>query len=244
MEDSATAAKTIGTKVLRPRQQVEEQIKSAILSGALRGGERLPSELELAQQFGVSRTTVREALRSLAAQSLIVKTPGARGGSFVRSIDLSSLRNALGDSVHNLLALGSIRFEEVALVRQHLEVPAVRLAAKHRSEEDLKELENVLDMQKSISVDDPRVPALDERFHGVIARASGNQVLASFVSALHLETEPVHYLDLSPEVGRTTVRQHQRIVRAIADQDPEAGEAAIIEHLTYLREHLLAYQQR
>jgi DNA-binding FadR family transcriptional regulator len=244
VEEPATTAKTIGTRVLRPRQQVEDQIKGAILSGTLRSGERLPGELELAQQFGVSRTTVREALRSLAAQNLIVKTPGAGGGSFVRSIDLSSLRSALMDSVHNLLALGSIGFEEVALVRQHLEVPAVRLAALHRSDEDLRELQEVLDMQKSISVDDERVPALDERFHGVIARASGNRVLASFVSALHLETEPVHYLDLSPEVGRTTVRQHQRILRAIADRDPDEGEAAIIDHLTYLREHLLAYQRR
>lgn len=244
MEQSATTPKPFGKKVLRPRQQVEDQIKAAILSGTLRGGERLPGEVDLAQQFGVSRATVREALGSLAAQNLIVKTPGAGGGSFVRRIDLSSLSSALVDSVHNLLALGSIAFEEVALVRQHLEVPAVRLAALNRTGEDLEELQEVLDMQKSISVEDPSVPALDERFHGVIARASGNRVLAAFVSALHLETEPVHYLDLSPEVGRTTVRQHQRIVRAIADQDPEEGEAAIIEHLTYLREHLLAHQQR
>lgn len=239
----AKSAKTIGTKVLRPRQQVEDQIKAAILSGALRGGDRLPGEVELARQFEVSRTTVREALRSLSTQNLIVKTPGAGGGSFVRSADHSSLRSTLVDSVHNLLALGSIAFEEVAIVRQHLEVPAVRLAAVNRTEEDLQELHEILDLQKSISVDDRSVPALDERFHGAIARASGNRVLASFVSALHIETEPVHYLDLSPEVGRTTVRQHQQIVRAIANQDPDAGEQAMIEHLTYLREHLLVYHQ-
>jgi GntR family transcriptional repressor for pyruvate dehydrogenase complex len=242
--ESAGTTRTIGKKVLRPRQQVEDQIKAAILSGALRGGDRLPGEVELARQFEVSRTTVREALRSLATQDLIATTPGAGGGSFVRSIDSSSLRNVVVDSVHNLLALGSIEFEEVAIVRQHLEVPAVRLAAVHRTADDVRELQGIVDLQKSISVDDPRVPALDEQFHGAVARASGNRVLASFVSALHLETEPVHYLDLSPEVGRTTVRQHQRIVRAIDDQDADAGQDAMIEHLTYLREHLLAYRQR
>jgi GntR family transcriptional regulator, transcriptional repressor for pyruvate dehydrogenase complex len=241
---AAPSTKAIGTKVLRPRQQVEEQIKAAILSGTLRSGERLPAEAELARQFEVSRTTVREALRSLSTQNLITKVPGAGGGSFVRSIDHQSLRTVLVDSVHNLLALGSIEFEEVALVRQHLEVPAVRLAAVHRSDEDLETLREIVGLQRSISVDDPRVPALDEQFHGAVARASGNRVLASFVSALHIETEPVHYLDLSPEVGRTTVRQHQRIVRAIADRDPDAGEAAIVEHLTYLREHMLAFRQR
>lgn len=244
MTEPGATARTIGTKVLRPRQQVEDQIKAAILSGALGPGDRLPGEVELARQFEVSRTTVREALRSLSAQDLITKTPGAGGGSFVRTIDHASLRRALGDSVHALLALGGIEFEELAIVRQHLEVPAVRLAAVNRTAEDLAELREIVDLQKSISVDDPRVPALDERFHGAIARASGNRVLASFVSALHRQTEPVHYLDLSSEVGRTTVRQHQRIVRAIAAQDPDAGETAIIEHLTYLREHLLAYRRR
>lgn len=241
MEDSVKVAKAIGSKVLRPRQQVEDQIKAAILSGSLRSGEKLPGELELAQQFGVSRTTVREALRSLATQGLIEKTPGAGGGSFVRSADHSSLRSVVADSVHTLLTLGSIEFEEVAVVRQHLEVPSVRLAATHRTKEDLDELRGIVDLQKSISVQDPRVPTLDEQFHGTIARASGNRVLASFVSALHVQTEPVHYLDLSPEVGRTTVRQHQRIVQAIEDKDPDACAAAMTEHLTYLRKHILAY---
>ncbi|WP_219414232.1 FadR/GntR family transcriptional regulator [Pseudonocardia nigra] len=242
--ESVETPRAIGKKVLRPRQQVEDQIKAAILSGALHPGDRLPGEVELARQFAVSRTTVREALRSLSTQNLITKTPGAGGGSFVRSVDQSALRSALVDSVHNLLALGTIEFEEVAIVRQHLEVPAVRLAAVNRTTEDMAELREIVALQRSISVDDPRVPALDEQFHGAIARASGNRVLASFVSALHTETEPVHYLDLSPEVGRTTVRQHQRIVRAITEEDPAAGEEAMIEHLTYLREHLLAYQQR
>jgi GntR family transcriptional regulator, transcriptional repressor for pyruvate dehydrogenase complex len=244
VDHSVTAAKVIGTKVLRPRQQVEEQIKAAILSGTLRAGDRLPGELELAHQFGVSRTTVREALRSLATKGLIEKTPGAGGGSFVRRADQTSLRSVVADSVHFLLTLGSIEFEEVAVVRQHLEVPSVRLAAAHRTEDDLTELRRILDLQKSISVEDPRVPTLDEQFHGTIARASGNRVLASFVSALHVQTEPVHYLDLSPEVGRTAVRQHQQIVQAIADKDPDAGADAMTEHLTYLREHLLAYYSK
>lgn len=247
MAKTAKTAKTvrlIGSKVLRPRQQVEDQVRAAILSGSLGPGERLPGEIELAQQFGVSRATVREALRSLATQDLIEKTPGAGGGSFVRSSDASSLRVVLANSMHNLLALGSIGFEEVAIVRQHLEVPSVRLAATNRTEDDLAELYEILDLQKSISVEDPRVAGLDERFHVTIARASGNRVLASFVSALHTQTEPVHYLDLSPEVGRTTVLQHQQIVQAIADQDSHAGATAMIEHLTYLREHLLAYYRQ
>lgn len=225
-------------QVLRPREQVEEQIRSAILSGELRSGDRLPNEATLAQQFSVSRTTVREALRALSTQNLIYKVPGAGGGTFVRSVDHQSLGVVLQESMHNLLQLGGIAFAEVAIVRQHLEVPSVRLAALHRTEEDLANLRRIVDAERVASVNDPSVPDLDAQFHGTIARASGNRVLAAFVHALHRETEPVHYLDLSPEVGRTTVRQHQKIMKAIVEQDPNAAERAIIEHLTYLREHI------
>lgn len=211
-----------------------------ILSGELETVDLLPPETELARQFNVSRTTVREALRSLTTQRMINKVPGSRGGNFVQRIDYNSLGSAVIDSVHNLLAIGSIDFTEVAEVRQHLEVPAVRLAAANRSDEDLERLRDIVRRQKAASVDDPEVPKLDEQFHTLIAQASGNRVLASFVSALHHETEPVHYLDLSPEVGRATVRQHKAIVDAIDKQDSAAAEVAIIKHLTYLRKHLAA----
>jgi DNA-binding FadR family transcriptional regulator len=229
----------IGQKVLRPREQVEDRIRKTILSGELRSGDMLPPEAELARQFDVSRTTLREALRVLATQGLIYKIPGSRGGNFVQSVDHHSLGTVVIDSVHNLLALGSIDVHEVAEARQYLEIPAVRLAAVHRTEEDLELLRDIVRRQKLASVDDPEVPELDERFHSLIAHASGNRVVASFVAALHHETEPVHYLDLSPEVGRETVRQHQAIVDGIAAQDPDAAEAAIVAHLTYLRKHVV-----
>jgi len=235
--------KMIGKTVLRPRQQVEETIKQAILSGELKSGEMLPPETELARQFNVSRTTLREALRALSTQSLINKVPGARGGNFVQSVDYRSLGTVVIESVDNLLALGSIEFDEVAEVRRQLEVPSVRLAAVNRTAEQIERLLAIVEQQKAASVDDPEIPELDRKFHGLIARASGNRVLASFVAALHHATEPVHYLDLSPEVGRETVKQHQRIVRAIEQQDPDAGEAGIIEHLDYLRTHIAAHRR-
>ncbi|OZD69017.1 GntR family transcriptional regulator [Rhodococcoides fascians] len=236
---SAKQPKMIGRRVMRPREQVEELVRSAILTSDLRPGERLPSETELARQFDVSRTTVREALRSLTSEGLIRKIPGAGGGSFVQSVDYESLGVLLQGSVHNLLRMGGLDFEEVALVRQYLEVPAGRLAAVHRSAEDINELEAVLAAQKRASVDDPAVPDLDAQFHAAIAKASGNRALASLVHALHRETEPVHYLDLSPEVGRQTVKQHVAILKAIKTQDESAAEIAIVKHLTYLRGHIL-----
>lgn len=233
------APKIIGQRVLRPRGQVEEEIRSAIFSGRVASGEKLPSESELARQFEVSRTTVREALRALVSQGLIVKTPGIKGGSFVQSVDHRSLAALLQESLHHRLLLGSLRAEEVAMVRQYLEVPAARLAAEYRTDEDLATMRAIVERQKTSTIEDPEVPELDAQFHAQVAAASGNRVLAAFVHALHRETEPVHYLDLSPEVGGTTVRQHQAIVKAIAARDADAAELAIIEHLSYLRAHVL-----
>jgi DNA-binding FadR family transcriptional regulator len=231
----------LGQKVLRPRQQVEEALRKAVLDGQLKTGERLPAETELARQFSVSRPTIREALSALETQGLIRKVPGAGGGSFVQAVDHRALGQVMQESMHNLLRLGSVDVDEVAMVRQYLEVPSVMLAALNRSDEDLKELRGILEEQKHRTVDDPMISELDAQFHITIARMSGNRILASLVYALHRESEPVAYLDLSPELGRDTFAQHQRIVKAIVDQDVETGEKAITEHLTYLRGHLKRY---
>ncbi|WP_205620854.1 FadR/GntR family transcriptional regulator [Intrasporangium chromatireducens] len=214
---------------------MEDALRKAVLDGQLRTGDRLPAETELARQFSVSRPTIREALSALESQGLIRKVPGAGGGSFVQAVDHTALGQVVQESMHNLLRLGSISFDEVAIVRQYLEVPAATLAATNRTDEDLEELQELLAEQKRRTVDDPMVAELDAQFHISIARMSGNRILAALVYALHRESEPVSYLDLSPEVGRDTFAQHRHIVAAIAEQDPGAAEAAITEHLTYLR---------
>jgi DNA-binding FadR family transcriptional regulator len=179
-------------------------------------------------------------LSVLGNEGLIRKVPGGGGGSFVQPVDHYSLGEVLRESMHNLLKLGTVSFEEVAMVRQYLEVPSAVLAAANRTDADVAELRNIVRQEKTRTVDDPSVPELDAQFHTAIARVSGNRVLASLVYALHRETEPVSYLDLSPEVGRKTVAQHQKIINAIIDMDSAAAEASIIAHLTYLRKHIKA----
>ncbi|NGP07797.1 FadR family transcriptional regulator [Rhodococcus sp. 14C212] len=228
----------LGQKVLRPRQQVEDALRKAVLDGQLRTGDRLPSETELARQFSVSRPTIREALSALESQGLIRKVPGAGGGSFVQAVDHTALGELVQESMHNLLRLGGVDIDEIAMVRQYLEVPSAKLAAQNRTEQDLEDLHVLLTEQKNRTVDDPMIAELDAQFHITIARMSGNRILASLVYALHRESEPVGYLDLSPDLGRDTFAQHQRIVKAIADQDPDAAEHAITEHLAYLRAHI------
>jgi len=224
--------------VLRPREQVEHHIRTAILDGTLQGGQRLPSEASLAQDFGVSRTTVREALRSLSAGGFIRKVPGAGGGSFVMDIDPGAFEGSLADSMHNLLRLGRVEVSQVTAVRSYLEVPATRLAALHRTQEDLAELESLLDQAKRMSHDDPRVPGLDASFHSAVAAASHNPILGSFVGALHTVTQPVQFVEVSAAFGREAFDQHRRIVTAIADGDAIRAEEAIVEHLDYVERHM------
>jgi GntR family transcriptional repressor for pyruvate dehydrogenase complex len=219
-----------------PRKEVEAQLREAIVSGAVAAGDKLPSEPELARMFSVSRSTVREALRSLAVAGMIKRIPGSGGGTFVQSIGVEQLAETLVEAVDLLMALGGVDDREIVDVRQMLEVPACRLAAVNRGEADIEEMRAVVEAEKQASVDDPAVPELDLRFHTAVARASDNRVLAALVQALHRCAHPVEHLDLRPEVGRATVRQHLDLLRAIKEQDPDAAETAIGRHLSYLRE--------
>lgn len=220
--------------VRRPREQVEAQLREAILSGTFKSGDRLPSEMELAESFGVSRTTIRDALGGISSAGLITRTPGAGGGSFVRVVDHESLGLALGESIENTLKFGNIDFEEINNVRRLLEIPSARSAALNRSEHDIEKLRGVIDRQKEITVDNPESPMVDSAFHTAIAEASKNRVLASLVFALHSVIRQVLFLDMSPEVASATVRQHIDIARGIINGDAEEAAQAMERHLDYL----------
>jgi DNA-binding FadR family transcriptional regulator len=222
------------TRVQRPREQIEAQIREAILSGVFGQGDKLPSETALAEQFGVSRTTIREALRSLASARLIHKLPGVGGGSFVQTVDHHSLSSALADSLENIVRLGSITSAEVHELRRLLELPAAGLAATHRTEAQLATLRAVLDREKHATVVDPHVSDLDISFHSAIGEASGNRALAAFVGALHRVARPVDHMALSVDAGKATVRQHRALIKAISDQDAAAAMHAMANHLDYV----------
>jgi GntR family transcriptional repressor for pyruvate dehydrogenase complex len=222
------------TPVRRLRQQVEVQLREAIASRRLTEGDKLPSEAELAEMFSVSRSTVREALRSLDTAGLISKVPGASGGSFVRSMDYAAFGDQIAESMGMLLELGNADNEEVVVTRGMLEVPSSRLASEHRNDEDLAELRDILDRQRAAKVHDPEVPELDIDFHSTIARASGNRVLAALVYGLHRSTRPVAQMRLNEEQGHATVKQHIALYKAIEAGDADGAEAAIKIHLAYL----------
>ena len=221
-------------QVTRPRAQVEQQIRDAIMSGQFAQGDKLPPETELAEQFGVSRPTVREALGSLVSAGLIRKIPGVAGGSFVNTVTADSLSETLGESVDTILRLGALDIAEITLVRRVLEVPAASLAAGNRSAEHLRRMRGVVDRQRSTTIDDPLVPSYDLEFHATVGEASGNRLLGAFVRALHATTYPARYLEITSEVARNGVKQHIAILAAIEAGRPEDAAAAMEAHLDYV----------
>ncbi|UUU19744.1 FadR family transcriptional regulator [Streptomyces europaeiscabiei] len=231
---SGAAEKFRARQVTRPRDQVEQQIREAILEGRFAQGEKLPPETELAKQFGVSRPTVREALGALVSGGLIRKIPGMAGGSFVNTVTPDSLSRMLSESVDTILRLGALDMLELTDVRRVLEVPAARLAARHRSEEQVGELRSIVERQRTTTIDDPGIPGYDLAFHTTIGQASGNRLLAAFIAAVHDATHPAQYLDVTAEVGKRTVKQHMVILAAIETGDEDAAAEAMQSHLDYV----------
>lgn len=220
--------------VRRARGQVETQLREAILSGEFQEGEKLPAETELAERFAVSRTTTREALRTLAARGLITKTPGAGGGSFVSRVDHKALGLAVEESIEATLRFGNLDYAEINRVRRMLEVPSVRQAALMRTDADVEVLKENIEHQKNKEVTDTEAAYLDTTLHSAIAEASKNRLLASFVSALHKMLRQSLFLDLSAQDRSMFVGQHLDIVKAIIAGNELAAMDAMEAHLDHL----------
>lgn len=225
------------TPVQRPRQQVEEQIRRAILSGSIKEGQRIPSENALAESFNVSRATVREALRSLSEGGFLVKGPGTTSGLYAQKVDHNALSRVLSERLANVLDVGSVTPDEVSVFRDLLEVPSARLAAMNRTAENVANLRDIIDAERAVTFDDPSVPTLNARFHTEVGIASGNRVLSAFVAALHRTTQPLAFVNTDEDLGREAVAHHIRIFRAIDAQDVAEAGAAMHGHLDYLAAH-------
>jgi DNA-binding FadR family transcriptional regulator len=204
----------------------------------MRDGQKLPSELRLAEMFQVSRATVREALRSLAESGLISTTPGANGGSFVTFFDHHRLAELVSARLTSTLEVGSITFEEVTAFRGLLEAPAARLAAQNRTDEHVARLRESVERAKQLHVNSRETYKLNDGFHRIVADAAGNRLLATFVEALLTVMEPVDRSITPVEGTDSDVRSaHHEIAEAIAAGDADEAERLTRAHLDALQEY-------
>jgi GntR family transcriptional regulator, transcriptional repressor for pyruvate dehydrogenase complex len=223
-----------GSTVRPPAYQIlADELREEITSGRLRPGERLPPEPELCVRSGVSRSTVREALRLLASQHLIVTTRGVTGGSFVAHPDAEQLSEALSTGLTLLSNSAEVGLADLLELRLALEVPAVGLAAQRRTDANLIEMRGAMF--------DPDLDELDTMlaahaaFHAAIASATGNPLF-------ELVTRPLYHVTYGEEIvenlpgdywARIDV-DHRELLSCVKAGDAEAAMTAGRRHLDYI----------
>ncbi len=221
-------------------RQIADKIREAIISGDLKADERLPTEDELASRFQVSRPTIREALKRLAAQNLVRSRRGPAGGTFVNRPSRQDLCEGLVSAMTLLAGMGEFGLDEISQARLELERISVRLAVEHHRPEQLELLRRELQLQLDGDLSHEDFCASDVRFHRAIVDMGGNGVL-SLVSSVVLESfQPVaNLVSFRFRERERIVDQHQRLLQAIADRDAVRAVAVIEEQVEYLRQQQL-----
>jgi GntR family transcriptional repressor for pyruvate dehydrogenase complex len=215
-------------------QLLAEDLREQITSGQLRPGERLPTEPELCLRSGVSRSTVREALRLLASQHLIVTTRGVTGGSYVAKPDAATLAESLSRGVNLLVSATPVGIAELLEVRELVEVPAAGLAARRRTDADLAALGKAL--FDPVRDDTPAKVAAQRAFHEGLAAATGNPVYELLARPLYAVANASDIAERAPlRLWRSIDADHRAIVRAVMAGDSVAAERAARIHLANLR---------
>lgn len=214
-------------------QQLADELRADITSGRLQPGERLPPEPELCVRTGVSRSTVREALRLLASQHLIVTTRGVTGGSFVAHPDAAQLSEALSTGITLLTNSAGIGFADLLELRRALEIPAAALAARRRTDGHLAEIRAAL-FDPDIDDFDVMLRAHSD-FHQAVAKATGNPLF-------ELVTRPLYHVSYREDVTESLPdgywaridADHRELLDCIAGRASEAAETIARRHLDYI----------
>jgi GntR family transcriptional regulator, transcriptional repressor for pyruvate dehydrogenase complex len=215
-----------------PAQQVRLAILEGITSGRLRSGDRLPSELEQAQGFKVSRAVIREALRSLAQLGLITTVQGRGGGSFVNHLEHGPVQHHLQEAMGLLLDFDEINLAELVDARRALEGTAARLGATRRGEEELAAMAEAIERSRNDTLATDAWLELDIHFHRAVVASAHNRVLSLPFAALHGVVQPRLNQLIMPLLDRQrVVAQHDTIRAAISSGDPGAAEQAVIHHV-------------
>jgi DNA-binding FadR family transcriptional regulator len=216
-------------------KQIAESIRTAIIDGRLKMTQRLPNEEELARQFRVSRPTVREALKRLAAQKLILSRRGPTGGTFVNRLTLDEVGSTLATYSTLLVTMGEFSLAEVAEGRFELELICCRLAVRFRGSDHLDRMRKELEAQRSSKITDVEFCASDIRFHRALVDATGNKLLRFLMYAVIEALQPAaNMIAYRFRKRRTITKFHEAIFEGIATQDAHGACAALTNLAQYL----------
>lgn len=223
------------TRVQPAYQQVADQLRMLITQGELSSGDRFPPEGELGASFGVSRSTVREALRTLASQGLVETNRGTTGGTFVTRVNPATVSRYLETSIGLMSGTDDLALTELLEARDLLEVPAASLAAERHQTAHLEGLRRAIEREK---LSRGRAPKFSEhrQFHGLLMQATGNGLL-------HMVMEPIfrvlqsRFLNPVEDVAfwDRVDQQHGEIVDFVEAGDAPGAADAMRRHLDSIR---------
>lgn len=215
-------------------RQVAEQLREQIVTGVLAPGVRLPNEGELGKLFGVSRSTVREALRLLASEKLIDTTRGVTGGSFVATPDASTVAEHLGGSLGLLVNAQNMTIPHLLEARLILEPSAARLAAERAGEHDLAKLRSTIESTSNLAPS--RGFEIHWDFHTTLVASTANPLLDVMCQPINvvLRTQ-LHREGVPREVWDGVDQDHVGIFHAIEARDADRAEELTRQHLNSLR---------
>ena len=218
-------------------EQVAVQIQHHIQREELAPGDFLGREEDLAAEFGVSRPTLREALKLLASGNLIRASKGPGGGIFVAHTADQGMSRSLSDAIAMMLETGAVSLQELLDARLLFEVPLAGLAAYQPDEETVKRLREALRTGDALA-------ATDADIHRTIAAATGNRVIKALTDWVFDVAQPsLDEVIQSAVVQSAVAEQHEALVAAIEKGDPARAERAMKDHLLYLRDVLRMVQE-
>lgn len=214
-------------------EQVAEQLETLIVEGQLKQGERLPAERELSERFGVSRTVIREAVKSLQEKGLVEIRPGV--GTFVHNSTDTIMRQSLG----RLVMIDQVQgLANLMQVREILEPEIAAIAAEQASADDLKTMQATIERMDASIHDMEAFIAADHQFHLTLARATKNILLVNLMDSVVdlLNEQRRKMFRAGADSPRRGQEHHIRILKAIQNRERDLARQMMIAHLRQIRE--------
>ena len=224
-----------GKTTPRAFEIIYASIREDLKHGTLKTGDKLPAEREFAEQLGVSRTAVREALRALEADGIIQLQKGVSGGAFIQPGN----RDTVNRSINDIILLGKIPLRQVAEVRSLLLAQAVKLMCERSTEEDFEEIEKNIQNTEIAANGKSDLRTCVAEFYSLIGKFSGNEVLEILIeatSSIVLDFVWQHRIGFTSEL----ITYRRAVLARLRARDADGAQRAVAESIAFLHGFVIA----